>query len=395
MGLTAGAHHALDLHSFRHSCILTFLLVHGYGGIDLRLAAVGLGVADVREIQTQSVGYHAEAGQGHGRRPEHGVQLPAPEGNEQASRQRDPQRVVAERPEQILTDVAQGGAGETDGGGHVGQAGLHQHHVGGIQGHVGARPDGDAHVRAGQSGSVVDAVPHHSHLALLLQSADHFLLAVGQDTRHHVLLVDSRLAGDGGGGLLVVTRQHDHPKPQPLHLGNGGGRVGLQGVRHGDHTQKLLVGAEEQGCLPLLRVPLGGGQSGSGDGGIAPDQPTVASADHAPRNQTLQAPPGQSLELGHRQRSQLPIHGVLHDGDGQGMLAHGLQGVDGLKGGGLVSRESDIRHAGLALGDGARLVQHHGVHPPCHLQGFGSFEQDAVSGPLAAAHHDGHGGRQP
>ena len=395
MGLTAGAHHALDLHNLLHSRILTFLCFELNGRVSLGLAAVPLGVADMGEIQAQGVGYHAEAGQGHGRRSEHGVQLPTPQGYECSRRQGNPQSVVAEGPEQIFSDVAQGGAGEADGRRHVGEAGLHQHHVGGVHGHVSPRSDGDAHVGAGQGGSVVDAVTHHGHLAVLLQLADHRLLAVGQHPRHHVALGDPRLAGDGGGGLFVVTRQHDHPQTHILHLADGGWGVGLHRVGHGDHPQKLLIGAEEQGRLALSRKPFGGGQVGRGNGGVISDEIAVASADPAPIHDPLQAPPGDGLEVCDGQGGQSPLTAVGHDGGGQGMLAHGLQRVDGLKGGGFVSLQAEVGHAGLALGDGARLVQHHGVHPPRHLQGFGGLEQDAVSGTLAATHHDGHGGRQP
>ena len=406
VGLTAGAHHALDLHCLFHGNILTFVhridflnvritLTHHSGSRVAGPAVEFFGVADVEQIQPQSICHHAEAGQGHGRRPEHGIQLPPQEGNEQTRRQGDAQGVVAEGPEQILADVSQGGAGEADGGGYVGQAGLHQHHVGGIDGHIGSRPDGDAHVGAGQSGSVVDAVPHHGYLAVSLQVADHRLLAVGKHPRDDVARLDPCLAGDGGGSLWVVTRQHDHPKPQPLHLTDGGGRVLLHGVRHGDHTQKLLVSAEEQGRLTLPRIPLGGGQSGGRNGRIALDQIAVASSDHTPLHKALQAPPGQSLEARHRQSGQPRFTGVLHDGGGQGMLAHDLQGVDGPQGGGLVPLQAEVGHTGLALGHGARLVQHHGIHPPRILQRDGGLEQDAVFRAHAVAHHDGHGGRYP
>ena len=48
---------------------------------------------------------------------------------------------------------------------------LHQHDVGGVDGDVRARADGDADVRAGQRRGVVDAVADHGHLvALLLQA---------------------------------------------------------------------------------------------------------------------------------------------------------------------------------------------------------------------------------
>ncbi len=48
----------------------------------------------------------------------------------------------------------------------------------------------------------------------------------------------------------------------------------------------------------------------------------------------------------------------------------------------------------LALGEGARLVQHHGLDGVQGLQRLGGLDQDAVLRALAGAHHDGHGGGQ-
>ena len=53
-------------------------------------------------------------------------------------------------------------------------------------------------------------------------------------------------------------------------------------------------------------------------------------------------------------------------------------------------RREDVRHPGLAAGDGAGFVQGHDLHPARLLQGGGGFEQDAVFGPQATAYHNGH-----
>ena len=54
--------------------------------------------------------------------------------------------------------------------GHIAQAALHQHDVRRVDGDVRARADGDADIRAGEGGRVVDAVADHGDLALLLQA---------------------------------------------------------------------------------------------------------------------------------------------------------------------------------------------------------------------------------
>ena len=47
--------------------------------------------------------------------------------------------------------------------GHVQRVAAHQDDVGGLDGHVGAGADGDAHVRLGQRRRVVHAVADHGH----------------------------------------------------------------------------------------------------------------------------------------------------------------------------------------------------------------------------------------
>ena len=55
----------------------------------------------------------------------------------------------------------------------------------------------------------------------------------------------------------------------------------------------------------------------------------------------------------------------------------------------------DIGHLGFAFGDGAGLIQDHGIQEMSSLQAFGAFDEDAVFRTLAGAHHDGNGGGQP
>ena len=52
-------------------------------------------------------------------------------------------------------------------------------------------------------------------------------------------------------------------------------------------------------------------------------------------------------------------------------------------------------HLWTAFCHGARLVQHHGVHPSCALQTFSVLDEDTLLGPLADAHHDGRRCGQP
>mmetsp|Transcript_105379 Transcript_105379/g.297783 ORF Transcript_105379/g.297783 Transcript_105379/m.297783 type:complete len:281 (-) Transcript_105379:738-1580(-) len=58
------------------------------------------------------------------------------------------------------------------------------------------------------------------------------------------------------------------------------------------------------------------------------------------------------------------------------------------------SEQLEVRHPGLPLGDGAGLVQDHGLHVVSRLQGVAALDQHAVRGAHAGAHHDGRGSRQ-
>ena len=89
--------------------------------------------------------------------------------------------------------------------------------------------------------------------------------------------------------------------------------------------------------------------------------------------------------------------GLRQDGLAQGMLAGAFQGCgDGQQ---LIFSDTalgqDVPHLRLALGEGAGFVQHHRVHRLNGFQRLPAFDQDAVLGPLAGAHHDGGGGGQP
>ena len=88
----------------------------------------------------------------------------------------------------------------SDGVGDGAQVVAEQDHVGGDDGHVGARAQGQAELGGGQGGSVVDTVPDYgSRTASGLQIRDHPGLGHGQ-----------RLAEDlvdpGGGHVDQVAR---------------------------------------------------------------------------------------------------------------------------------------------------------------------------------------------
>ena len=160
-------------------------------------------------------------------------------------------------------DVAQRRAAQADGGGHVAQTALHQHHIRRVERDVRARADGDADVRAGERGSVVDAVADHGDLAALAQAADLRILAVGQHAGDHA--VHARGGADGARRALVVTCKHDDLDAHIPQLAHGLRAVGLDDVRHGDDAEESAVFAEEQRRFAVLRERLAARLHGGGD----------------------------------------------------------------------------------------------------------------------------------
>ena len=67
-----------------------------------------------------------------------------------------------------------------------------ERHVGGLDGHVGAGPDGHAEVRLGERRRIVDAIADHGHdLASGLQRPNALGLVAGQDLGHDVVRGDA------------------------------------------------------------------------------------------------------------------------------------------------------------------------------------------------------------
>ena len=391
MGLAVGAHHALNNDFLFHSFGLSFdfcCIVGSRCILDGRLARFSL-----EKAQPQGVGHHAEGGKAHGGGGEHGVELPAQQGKEDPGGQGDADDVVNERPEQVLADVADDRPGQADGGDGVGQIALHQHYVGRLDGHVGPRADGHAHVGPGQGGGVVDAVAHHGDLlALLLQQAYLPLLVGGKDLGHHV--GDAHLLGNGGGGAPVVAGQHDHVQPQLTQTPDGGGAGGLYCVGHGDDTDQSAVLGKIQGRFAVF------GQ-GFGDHALLPridvvflQHGPVARQESGSLDVGLDAPAVDGFKPFGGGEGDAALLGLGHNCLPQGVLGGLFQGGGHAKkllcGGTLAG--VDVGDPGRALGDGARLVQHDSVYRMQRLQGLGGFEQHAVFRALARAHHDGHGG---
>ena len=175
-------------------------------------------------MQPVRVQHQAHRAQRHRQTRDHRAQQPAGERVECAGGHRNADDVVAERPPQILADVAHRGVGQVDGLDDAAQVAAHQGHVRRLHRHVRAGADGDAEIRLGQRGGVVDAVAHHRNqsaglrgraggairglggglVAFALQFGDPVGLAVRLDLADH--RIDADFAGDAPGYLGLVAR---------------------------------------------------------------------------------------------------------------------------------------------------------------------------------------------
>ena len=201
VGLTVLAHHPLDDQRLPRSLDPRGEILRERGFFPD--AAVPGGVMDPAEILPQGVGDDAEAGQTHGQRAEHGAERPPEDGDPDPGSQGDAEHIVNKRPEQVFLDIPKGGPAQTDGGGHVGEAAVHQNDAGCLDGDIRSRADGDSGVGQGEGGGVVDPVADHGHLSDRFQLPDHVGLSVGEDAGHD--LIHAGLPSDGPGGALVVS----------------------------------------------------------------------------------------------------------------------------------------------------------------------------------------------
>ena len=118
-------------------------------------------------------------------------------------------------------------------------------------------------------------------------------------------------------------------------------------------------------------------------------QPAVAAvAPHAVHDAGY-APAGKGFKV-LRDRVSFTAH-PIQNSLGKGMLGLAFQrGSDPHQRFPADRTGENVRHLRLADGEGAGLVQHHGVHPVQVFQRFGVLEQHAHLGAPAGADHDGH-----
>ena len=287
-------------------------------------------------------------------------------------------------------DVAQGSAAQPDGGGHVRQLGVHQHHIRGVNGYVRACTDGNTGVSAGQGRGVVDAIAYHGNLAVLLQLPDDGFLAFRQHPGDH--LIHTGLLADGFGGALVVAGQHYHTDAHIPQLPDGLRAVLLDGICHRDNAQQTVSAAKEEWRLTLRSQCSGLRLQRSRDSDLCTNKGSVAAKDLLTLQLGGKAVARQGGKIGNRGQLQLLFLRIGQHGPRQRVLAAALQRGSQCEqlGLGHASSGQKVGDGRLAAGDGAGLIQRHNAGAPGLLQRSSSLEQDTVLCTQAVAHHNGH-----
>ena len=324
---------------------------------------VTLCAVQVKQVQSQGVTHHAEAGKAHGSCAEHGVQR-QPQGDEHTGCQRNADDVIDKRPEQIFVDVAQGSTAQPDGGGHVRQLGVHQYYVRSVNGYVRACANGNAGVSAGQGRGIVDAVAHHGYLAVLLQLPDNGLLALGQYPGNH--LIHPGLSANGLGGALVVAGQHHHADAHIPQLPDGLRAVLFDGICYRDNAQQTTCAAKEQGRFTLSGQCSSLRLQRSGDRDLCANKSSVAAKDLLTLQLGGKAVARQGSKIGNRGQLQLLFLRIGQHCPRQRVLAATLQRGSQREQFGLGHAFSGqkVGDGRLTAGDGAGLVQRYDAGTP-------------------------------
>ena len=273
--------------------------------------------------------------------------------------------------------------------GDAAQVVVHDHHVGGFHRRVGAgSAHGKAYVGPRQRRSVVDAVARHGRGSV---ARAHFL-----DGRELVLrqqaaacIGDARLAGHGLGGGGVVARQHDRGDAQALELRHRRHRTGLDRVGHGKQSENAaVVGQQRHGAaLGFMRqqfcFQLRVGLVALADQAVIGQNhhPAVHGALHATTQQGRE-----SLDLRclarYAQRNRLGNRVVGACRQALGPTPHlCLVGL---------APDPGCHQLGLALSQGAGLVQCHGLEQAGVFQVGAALDQDAAARRCRQAADHGH-----
>ena len=256
------AHHTFNTqcscHSFFLFSFFRFLrpIIGNYRGGDLFSDLFILScVVYSAKVQPQCVCDHTEARKTHCRRAEHRVQLPPKYADKKPRGKRNAYRIVEKRPEKIFVNVSQCRPAQAHSRRNVRKTAPHKHNICGVNCNIGTRANGNTDISARKRRGIVDAVPHHSDVSVLLELPYHIFLAVGQDSCDH--LIHARLSAYCFCGALVIPRKHYHVNAHILQFTDSARAVLLYHIRNGNYPGKLPAAAEKERRFALLCQSFG------------------------------------------------------------------------------------------------------------------------------------------
>ena len=236
------AHHAFNFDCFFHCLFLLFFFLLNF--------FIFFRVSHVEKVQPEGVGHYAEAGQAHGRRSEHRIQLPSQQRIPHSRGQRNSDHIIDKGPEQVLMNIPQGRSAQPDGCRHIAEPAFHQYHIRRVNGNIGTCSDGNSDVRSCKSRRVVNSVTYHGHFSFSGKGTNDTFLPFRQYTRDD--FVDAGLFADGFGGPLIVAGKHYHMNSHILQFSDRLRTVFLNDIRNRDNAGQHTVPAEKQRRLAFF-----------------------------------------------------------------------------------------------------------------------------------------------
>src|SRR5579884_1494306 len=209
--------------------------------------------------EAQGVGNHGDGTEGHGGAGDDGAEENAEKRIQRPRSQRNAQRVINEREEEVLADVAHDGTAQAAGSRNAPQVTLQERDAGAFDGDIGAAAHGDAHVRLRQRRGVINAVAGHGYDATLaLQLPDDLALLLRQDFR--LYFVDPKFSCDRLGSSAAVAGQHHDADPFFVQKPDRFRRGFLNGIHYAEDTSGPAIYHDEHYRLAFLaqdlRAPL-------------------------------------------------------------------------------------------------------------------------------------------
>ena len=276
---------------------------------------------------------------------------------------------------------------------------MHQHDIGARKCNIGARANGNAHIRASQRRGIVDAVAHHSNGSLRRKLTHNALFFGGQHAGNN--FVGAHLTLHRKSGSLGIAREHYRANAHRPQLRNGGGAGCLRHIGHRDNAYQLAIASEIGNGFTLVGKPLS--LRSVYHNAAFGHHARIACIARRTRNAGRNALTRNLFEFGnqlgrlfYRISADVTCR-IQHHRASQRMLGRLFKRIGkpqqffGL----YAFRRQNVSHLRGALGDGARFIQHHRLHAARRFQRLGRLHQNAVRGTAARAHHDGSRRCQP